>query len=1231
MTVSPESAIKCPTCSAPMIRRKARSGRNAGREFWGCSRYPACRTIVEIEPEQATSAEAGTLRRVAWSDAGRRPGWSGFYAPAGGRLRSWDPMVGDRIGDSARRGASQAAFYLSEHPRETIDDGARIVVDIMRRLLTRGDRPPVDLLVEDWVLSMSGLAEYAIESHDKGDLTRRLAQGAPRPSWEEVIQGLAWRDVFEPDHSARGPDHEPIIHPDYEEPFIREVVRDRFGPSAGHWFTPQAAFAPLLSASIGDGRRADFLVCHPFGAPAVVEIDGSQHERAVEVDRNRDQALVASGIECLRVRGAESGGPAMERLATHLPVPRTRPAADLLRLIWAAPVASRIARAIVEGAANGWLRGDAWRLRINEPTGVSLIAVQATLETLAAVADVWSVLDIAPSTVTVESADAVVEFSRHGADYVRMSTSADFGRPDMSISVEPFLGPWHILPTRPEEPAVVVRSACLPVSLRDTQVFGAFARRVPDEAAISRAALVRLLQGIFAKREFYPAATAEPRGQETALRRLLGGRDTAVLLTTGAGKSLIYQLAGLLLPGITVVVDPIVALIDDQIEGLALQGIDRAIGITGVDTRAGRTKTKLDAISAGDALFCFVAPQRLQSRAFREALRGLSVVTPISVAVVDEAHCVSEWGHTFMAAYLGIGRALRDVGTDLQGEPPPVLALTGTASRSVLRDMLIELEIDRSDPGAVVVPVDFDRPELSYAITPSREDEVLARLIGTIRSLPGRFGVDAPRFFAPEGLDTYSGIVFVQTVNPPKAYPGHGIVNIQSRLGAALNVPVGIYAGSAPKSFHGDWDAERRANARAFKANNTPILVATKAFGMGIDKPNIRYTVHVGIPGSIEAFYQEAGRAGRDRQPAQCLIVHDPSDAGFWRWAHEGSFKGVEADVAAIAQTLNTMGGLGERRRVDIPRSSGEDAGDTEERAIHRLRLLGVISDYTIDWGSQRFELFLPKLDGEALDAALLAYVRRTQPGRVAAFEKSLATQPATTLAAQVLRNARHLVTFIYDTVAKARLQALVGMEELANNAKSDDAIRDRILRYLELGKVAAELETLIDQEPFAFDAWQELYVRLDTVEDGREWRGATTRFLESAPDHPGLLIGRALAEATVPEGDVRLFSGSLAKGFISASERYDVDPSSLALVSEWAIEWLHARKPAWAGLAMLIAERAGPRIGEGKRNGLERRIIRHARIADPHELAMAYVCLQARYLTALTDAAHVAEEMLVQ
>jgi ATP-dependent DNA helicase RecQ len=230
----------------------------------------------------------------------------------------------------------------------------------------------------------------------------------------------------------------------------------------------------------------------------------------------------------------------------------------------------------------------------------------------------------------------------------------------------------------------------------------------------------------------YPTAVAEPskddvrwflnylfrkddfwEGQWETIKRTLQGKDSVVLLPTGSGKSIAFQLAALLLPGPCIVVDPIIALIDDQIDNLRSVGIDRSIGITGgIGSRSEREQV-LDAFASGNYLFCYVAPERFQTKPFRERLRELTVMSPVSLIAVDEAHCVSIWGHDFRTSYLNLGRVSREY-CSFNGTASPLVALTGTASKIVLKDVQRDLGI--TDIDAVITPRSFDRPELRFSI-----------------------------------------------------------------------------------------------------------------------------------------------------------------------------------------------------------------------------------------------------------------------------------------------------------------------------------------------------------------------------------------------------------------------------------------------------------------------------------------------------------------------------------
>lgn len=1207
-----------------MVRRVARNGARAGNAFWGCSTFPRCRAIVDIEADDSAPVANGEISgpsraapfqpRVVWTESARRPGWSTFYSPAGGRLRSWD--VASRVGADHAQALSAAAFYLtaSDAPPNLTDE-SRICVEVLRRILTRGDRPPVDPLVEDWILRQADLADSLLPSRDPGDASVRLGVGADLPHESALASAVTYRQAFAMDDRAVLADGSPLLDPTLEAPFMSDVVPSAYRDAAGHWFHPQASFGELTGAP-EDFRRVDFLVYHPSMAPHVVEIDGAHHPHQVEVDRDRDQALKAAGIDAERVSGDDLVNgqiPALHALGED----RADPDVRAQTLVWGPAVAHRVARALVEAVAEGWLAGDHWAVRVDEPIGISRVAVQSAVELISAVADVWDA-PISPQRVTISAGGELLGLARSASGKYEADTPAEPQLFDVDIHIEPFAGPWHRLPAA-EGHRIVVRSAPLPVSIREGRLEGGNKRSIRDIERVDRATLERLLSFLFAKREFYPAESAYPRGQEVAIRRVLSGKDTAVLLPTGAGKSLIYQFASMLLPGRTLVIDPIVALIDDQLDGLAAQGIDRAIGITRADNADGVVAAKLEAVQQGDALFCFVAPERLQQRKFRDAIRALTVASPINLCVVDEAHCVSEWGHDFRTSYLDIGRVLREVAADVSGDAPPILALTGTASRSVLRDMLIELDVDRSDPEAIVSPQDFDRPELTFSVISAREDEAINRLLGTLRSLPALFRVPEGQFFKPNGPETYSGIVFTQTVNPSKDRPDLALMNLQEALEDEFGTPVGIYSGSQPKAWRdGNWESAKRRMAADFKANRLPVLVATKAYGMGIDKPNVRYIVHAGVAGSLEAYYQEAGRAGRDRQPSHCIIVHDPLDRGFYDFAHSNSFRGIEKDLESISETLDLIGELGERRSVFLPMSAANSAQEDEERAIHRLKLLGLVRDYLVDWGGKRYEVLLADVDTADVDRAFLQYVRRTQPARVKGYEHEIARDSVNDLRSRVMANAERLVAFIYETVVNSRRRALDEIVRMATEAKTDHAIRNWILAYLELGQVARELEPLVDAAEFSFEPWQSLFHDIHSADDAREWRGATARFLESSPDHPGLLIGRALSEVVATDGNAETFSGNLLAGLQSATGTYLAEVQEAVAFVEWLLLWLHERRSRWVPLGFLAAEQFLGMEHLTYLEGVESEILRDRRTSTADELALVLARRTDRLLLSL-------------
>ena len=343
-------------------------------------------------------------------------------------------------------------------------------------------------------------------------------------------------------------------------------------------------------------------------------------------------------------------------------------------------------------------------------------------------------------------------------------------------------------------------------------------------------------------------------GQERAVKSVLAGKDTLVILPTGGGKSLCFQVPALVLPGLTVVVSPLISLMKDQVDALRARELPAAF--INSTLSSSEMSDRMARAQRGELRLLYVAPERFDAPGFSERLKAIG----ISLLAVDESHCISEWGHDFRPSYLRI----RQVRERLGG--PPTIALTATATPQVRRDIAAQLAL--RSPETIITG--FDRTNLSYHVVRTRTDDdkdvALVRILGE-----------------HDGL----AVVYAAT--------RRAVERIAKVLESARINAVAYHAGLD--------DMHRHEVQEAFMGEQVRAIVATNAFGMGIDKPNVRLVVHHAMPGTLEAYYQEAGRAGRDGQPSTCVLLHAFQD----RFTHEFFIQSAYPErrlVEAVHETL---------------------------------------------------------------------------------------------------------------------------------------------------------------------------------------------------------------------------------------------------------------------------------------------------------------------------------------
>ena len=633
-------------------------------------------------------------------------------------------------------------------------------------------------------------------------------------------------------------------------------------------------------------------------------------------------------------------------------------------------------------------------------------------------------------------------------------------------------------------------------------------------------------------------------GQLPIIANILSRNDTIGLLPTGSGKSVCYQLAAVLQPAVSFVVCPIKSLMYDQKADLDSAYFTRTNHITG-DYDASEKARIQNEFGRGKYFFIFISPERFQVKTFRDYFRSVNKRYNIAYAIIDEAHCLSEWGHDFRTSYLNLSATIQRLCSDFN-----FLGLTATASLKVLTDLQIEFGIKQEN---VKTPLDYSREELEFNIIDDKgkKDTEIVNLLKRLDEEENILDLNDDQ--------TKCGIIFTPTVNGRS-----GCYPLSEKLSNVLDTEVNYYSGSIPRingmeiMSSNEFDSYKRRIQDGFKANKFSVLTATKAFGMGVNKGNIHYTVHYGVPGSMESLYQEAGRAGRDKarfkvKKAQCYVLLSKCpdqqllDQVWDRNTTLTALQDISNEVTGDVNSnlfLFLIGQDSIKKEFDIIRklyqsyalsgATGVTVRGSEinsnkaqtEKAIYRLSQIGVIRDWTIEsfFGGGEFEVEFREFTEGTIKDALIATIRKYEPAfsfdsfeeeENYVYRKILNEAPADYT--EVDKVILLLLQWSYVNFANSRRQSLKTVYEncveFADNPGKKEEFKQRIENYFKFSEATYILQH-IAENPMNYGKWFEVFYQLEenklidkfiTVRQQESLRDNLSRFLESYMGNIGL------------------------------------------------------------------------------------------------------------------------------